>query len=222
MEELSATKKGWNKQHPTTINNRSKKWTIVSSYLQLSWLDSIIAWLWATLCYVLLRSEIPSGICAKLRTVAASNNRVHMPWSLYYCLFAPHICMVLFFTHIPLAVNHTIKATPPERLQQYHTIFLQETWLAKQTLDKLTDISDIHFACGTAEVDYTKGITSGRPYGWTAILSNKKLNAKIFMNQDQSIISLGVCLDSSSLNFINVYVLIILLWLQLWWVHKLS
>jgi len=31
---------------------------------------------------VLLRSEIPSGICAKLRTVAASNNRVHMPWSL--------------------------------------------------------------------------------------------------------------------------------------------
>ena len=27
----------------------------------------------------LLRSEIPSGICAKLRTVAASNNRVHMP-----------------------------------------------------------------------------------------------------------------------------------------------
>jgi len=29
--------------------------------------------------FVLLRSEIPSGICAKLRTVAASNNRVHMP-----------------------------------------------------------------------------------------------------------------------------------------------
>jgi len=27
---------------------------------------------------VLLRSEIPSGICAKLRTVAASNNRIHM------------------------------------------------------------------------------------------------------------------------------------------------
>jgi len=29
----------------------------------------------------LLPSEIPSGICAKLRTVAARNNRVHMPWS---------------------------------------------------------------------------------------------------------------------------------------------
>jgi len=43
---------------------------------------------WATYTYlsenwpspkVLLRLEIPSGICAKLRTVAASNNRVHMP-----------------------------------------------------------------------------------------------------------------------------------------------
>jgi len=33
-------------------------------------------------------------------------------------LFAPHICMVLFFTHIPFVVNHTINATPPERLQQ--------------------------------------------------------------------------------------------------------
>ena len=26
--------------------------------------------------------------------------------------------MVLFFTHIPFVVNHTINATPPERLQQ--------------------------------------------------------------------------------------------------------
>ena len=32
-------------------------------------------------------------------------------------MFAPHICMVLFFTHIPFVVNHTINATPPERLQ---------------------------------------------------------------------------------------------------------
>jgi len=26
--------------------------------------------------------------------------------------------MVLFFTHIPFVVNHTINTTPPERLQQ--------------------------------------------------------------------------------------------------------
>jgi len=70
-----------------------------------------------------LRSEIPSSMCAKLRTVAASNNRVHMPWSLYYCLFALHICMVLFFRHIPFVVNHTFNATPPERLQQHPLLF---------------------------------------------------------------------------------------------------
>jgi len=66
---------------------------------------------------ILLWSEIPSGMSAKLRTVAASNNRVHMPWSLYYCLFAPHICMVLLFTHILFMVNHTFNSTPPEGLQ---------------------------------------------------------------------------------------------------------
>ena len=71
-----------------------------------------------------LRSEIPSGICAKLRTVAASNNRVHMPWSLYYCLFAPHISMVLFFTHIPFVVNRTFNATPLERLQHWFSWIL--------------------------------------------------------------------------------------------------
>ena len=31
------------------------------------------------------------GKCAKLHTVAASNNRDHAPQSIYYCLFAPHI-----------------------------------------------------------------------------------------------------------------------------------
>jgi len=86
----------------------------------------------------LLRSEIPSGICAKLRTVAASNNRVHMPWSLFAyasrhvqsftsaelprhdhstIACSRHICMVLFFTHIPFVVNHTFNATPWVQLQ---------------------------------------------------------------------------------------------------------
>ena len=72
---------------------------------------------------ILLRSEIPSGMCAKLRTVAASNNRDHARNLTHYCLLAPHICMVLFFTHIPFVVNHTINATPPERLQQHPLLF---------------------------------------------------------------------------------------------------
>jgi len=78
--------------------------------------------------------------------------------------------------------------------------------LRTNALDKLTDISDNHFAYGTAEVDYTKGITAGRPCGGRTILWNKKLIAKTFMNQDQSIIGLEVCLDSISMNFLNVYI----------------
>ena len=92
---------------------------------------------------VLLRSEIPSGMCAKLRTVAASSNRDHArnlssrtlvivvnrshvnigrattSQSLLLVLARAAHIMVLFFPHIPFVVNHTINATPPERLQQY-------------------------------------------------------------------------------------------------------
>jgi len=31
--------------------------------------------------------------------------------------------MVLFFTHIPFVVNHTINETPPERLQHYVSLW---------------------------------------------------------------------------------------------------
>ena len=86
--------------------------------------------MWLLMCYAnihgssvlflhMLRSEIRRGMRAKFRTVAASNNRDHARNLSYYCLLALHICMVLFFTHIPFVANHTINATPPERLQQY-------------------------------------------------------------------------------------------------------
>ena len=92
---------------------------------------------------LLLRSEIPNGMCAKLPTVAASNNRVHArnlsprtlvvtfnrsqvnigraftSQSLLLLLARATDMMVLFFTYIPFVVNHTINATPPERLQHY-------------------------------------------------------------------------------------------------------
>jgi len=41
----------------------------------------------------------PSGMCAKLRTVAASNNR-------YHCLFAPHICGVVLRAHPVRGESH--------------------------------------------------------------------------------------------------------------------
>jgi len=65
-----------------------------------------------------------------------SITRAYTLRSLYYCLFAPHICMVLFFAHIPFVVNHTIKATPPERLQQYlqilHILFYSTFQLSRK------------------------------------------------------------------------------------------
>ena len=88
--------------------------------------------------WVLLRSEIPSGMRAKLRSVAASNNRDHArnlssrtlviklnrshvnigrattSQSLLLLLARATRMMVLFFTHVPFVVNHTINATPPE------------------------------------------------------------------------------------------------------------
>jgi len=45
-----------------------------------------------------------------------------MPWSLYFCLFAPHI-WVLFFVHMLFVVNHTFNATLMERLQQHPLLF---------------------------------------------------------------------------------------------------
>ena len=49
--------------------------------------------------HIVLQSKSPSGMCAKTHTVAASNNGVRMPWSLCYCLFAPHIYGVVLRAH---------------------------------------------------------------------------------------------------------------------------
>jgi len=69
------------------------------------------------------RSEIPSGMCAKFHTVTASNNRDHASQSLLLLLARATYIMVLFFMHIPFVLNHTINATPPERLQQHPVLF---------------------------------------------------------------------------------------------------
>jgi len=76
-----------------------------------------------TLGLEVLRSEIPSGMCAKIRTAAASNNRDHASQSLTIAC-SHHAHIFLFFAHIPFVMNHTINATPPERLQQNHPVAL--------------------------------------------------------------------------------------------------
>jgi len=44
-----------------------------------------------------LRAKIPRGMCAKLRTVAESNNRNLPMRSLYYCYFVPAISYYCYF-----------------------------------------------------------------------------------------------------------------------------
>ena len=45
---------------------------------------------------MVMRSESLRGKCAKLHTVAASNNRDQPTRSLYYCMFVPHLCGCCF------------------------------------------------------------------------------------------------------------------------------
>jgi len=66
---------------------------------------------------VLLRLEIPSGICAELCTVAASNNGDHALQS-FLLLVARATHIYFCSSNIPFVVNHRINATPLERLQQ--------------------------------------------------------------------------------------------------------
>ena len=62
-----------------------------SSTHWISSLKNMFLTVWSMRQLLLLRSEILSGMCAKLHTVAARNNRYHTAKSLYYCLFVPHV-----------------------------------------------------------------------------------------------------------------------------------
>ena len=65
---------------------------------------------------ILLRSEIPSGMCfapwqqATIEIMLAISLTIACSRYIYNGVFS---------THIPFVVNHTINATPPARLQQY-------------------------------------------------------------------------------------------------------
>ena len=58
-------------------------------------------------------------MCAKLRTLAASNNRDHAPQSLCYCLFAPHTHIVVVLRAHHVRGESHIEGNATERLQQY-------------------------------------------------------------------------------------------------------
>ena len=75
--------------------------------------------LWQQAAIEIMRRNLSSHTLVVMFNCSHVNiGRASTPRSLFYCLLAPHIFMVLFFMHIPFVVNHTINATPPERLQQ--------------------------------------------------------------------------------------------------------
>ena len=60
-------------------------------------------------------------VCLSLRSIVhKSISAVSTSQSLLLLLARATYIMMLFFTHIPFVVNHTINATPPETLQQYY------------------------------------------------------------------------------------------------------
>ena len=88
----------------------------------------------------LLRLGSPSAMCAKLRTVAASNNKVHLTRSLCYCLFARHIYGVVLRAHsvrgeprIQHNANWEVATTSPSFTTNctYRTFFLWSLHLAR-------------------------------------------------------------------------------------------
>ena len=92
-----------------------------------------------------------------------------------------------------------------ELLQNYQTVFLQDTWLAKLQLDKLSTICPNHYTDGRADFDFGDGIFLGRGHGGTAIYWSKDIKASTFSNCDGSIIGLRVSLANSDLCLVNVY-----------------
>jgi len=77
---------------------------------------------------VLLRSQIPSGLCAKLRTVAASNNRDHPTRSLYYCLFTPHTYIFVLCAHPVRDESHNQRNITGEVATTSHPFYNEPHW----------------------------------------------------------------------------------------------
>jgi len=92
---------------------------------------------------VLLRSKSPSGKCAKLQTVAASNNRDHMLQSLYYCLFVPHTygCYSSHTSH-SWWITHSMQ--PQRRGCNNIPSFLQQTTPITRSFCEVCTWHDLH------------------------------------------------------------------------------
>jgi len=102
----------------------------------------------------------PSGMCAKLCTVAASNNIVHLTRSLCYWLFAPLIYGVVLCTcsvrgepHIQRNASRAVATTSPPFYNEPHRSHILFVRASHRTT--FTSWSQHHFvAIGKAGVAY--------------------------------------------------------------------
>ena len=92
-----------------------------------------------------------------------------------------------------------------ELCEDHDIVFLQETWLPPHRLNEISQISkDVHTFAISSLGDKEK-IHTGRPYGGTAILWKKSIDASRVVNYDNSIIGIKVNLGESYLTLVNVY-----------------
>ena len=75
-------------------------------------------------------------------------------------------------------------------------ICLQETWLSKQNLDFLASIQTDFHGTGISSFDDGDGMLEGSPFGGTAILWHKKLQATLTQSCDKSIFGLNLWIKS--------------------------
>ena len=111
-------------EHSTTSTSWSQHHFVAIGKAQAACAQSFALWQQPTTEFT-CHDHSPRTLVITFNSSQVSIGRACTPRSLYYWLFTPRIyIVVIFFAHIPFVVNHTINTTPPERLQQYHILFM--------------------------------------------------------------------------------------------------
>ena len=109
----------------------------------------------------------PGSMCAKLHTVAASNNRDHVPQSLHYCLFVPCIYIVVLRTHPAHGESHIQRNATGEVVTTSPHFYIEPHWshvlcVKAEPSTTFTSWSEHHFvAIGKARADVRKASHCG-------------------------------------------------------------
>ena len=126
-----------------------------------------------------LRSEIPSGMCAKIRTVAASNYRDHPTRSLYYCLFAPHTYIFVLRAHHVRGESHNQRNTTGE-VATVDTKAKPSKILLKPVLYKLQSPTTLVSSPGRAPSKACPCTTCPQAGRWSPTVGRRRCWSSIF------------------------------------------